>query len=94
MYSVSKYLGGLLKPHTGKTEAHVKNSAALVAFLDELILAPIDSPESLDVVSLYTVVPLQHTLDWLQPLFSEPILYLFQRVLTSTDGQCLSRTKG
>lgn len=59
---MSKFLTGLLKPLVGKTEAHVKNSASLVALLDSTMLAPTDVIVSLDVVSLYTNVPIQQTL--------------------------------
>lgn len=83
-YAVSKFLAGLLKPYVGKTEAYVKNSASLVIVLDSIKLVPMDLFVSLDVVSLYTNVPLQQTLQWLEPLFPTSVMALFQCVLTST----------
>lgn len=67
-----------------KSETYVKNSAALAPVLDSLTLAPSDLLVSPDVVSLYTKVPVQQTLQWLKPLFPESTLDLFRYVLAST----------
>lgn len=62
-YLISKYLSSLLKPHVEKTDAYVKNSPTLIPDLDSLILTASDLLVSLDLVSLYTNIPIQQTLE-------------------------------
>lgn len=71
---------GLTKPCLGKPEAHVWNSAQLVKQLEAVTLALTDGLISLDVVSLFTRVPISVTLE----LFPEATVKLFEFVLTST----------
>lgn len=97
-YFISKYLAGLLKPCVGKTEAYVKNSSALVPALESLVWAPLALFVSLDVVSLYTNVPVQQTLDWLRPFFPGAVINLFRCVLSSTccmfNGMFFEQARG
>lgn len=76
-YQRSKYLTSLLKTLLGNTDAHVKNSTELVETLDSLVRGPGGRLVSLDVVSLFTGVPLRETLDLLTPLFSEATVWMF-----------------
>lgn len=59
----------MLKPDVRKTEIYMKNYATLVETLGNLILDSNDIMQSLDVVLLYTRIPLKETMDLLTPLF-------------------------
>lgn len=84
-YEVAKYLASLLKLFLGKTDFHVKNSATLAQSLDEVQISSEDLLFSLDVVFLFTRVPLEPTLALLEPVsyhsrYSIPLcaeMYLF-----------------
>ncbi|KAG8229594.1 hypothetical protein J437_LFUL002317, partial [Ladona fulva] len=41
-YNLAKYLTGLLSPHVGKCEHHIRNSSHLIIILDEIHLDPSD----------------------------------------------------
>lgn len=77
-YDLSKYLAGLLKPLLGHIDMNVWNSAVLVETLGSLTLAPMDLLVSLDVVSLFTRIPLRPTLEVLTPLFPEATVKQFE----------------
>lgn len=95
---ISKYLAGILRPHLDHTEAFVKYSATLAQTLHVVVLTPQDLLVSLDVVSLFTQVPLQPTTEVLSGLFSEMIVKLFKYVLWSTyftyNGQLYEQMDG
>lgn len=65
-YNITNYLAKLPKHLLSHTKVHVKNSAALVQVLDEV------------TVSLFTKVPLKPTIERMAPLFSEPMVKLFE----------------
>ncbi|XP_046395026.1 uncharacterized protein LOC124162506 [Ischnura elegans] len=67
-YYVAKYLTGILTPFLGLSEHHVKNSLEFVNTLKGIRLDPTDLMVSLDVVSLFTRVPLVDTLSLLENL--------------------------
>lgn len=73
-YNISKYLTGLLEPSGGFTEAYVRNSTTHIQTLDAVTLAPDDLLVSLDVVSLFTRVPLKPSIDLLTPLYFPKLL--------------------
>lgn len=79
-YDITKYLAGLLKPQLGQTDAYVKNSTVLAQILDTVI--PVQGV-SLDVVSLFTNVPVEPTMKLIQPLFRDLVVKLFEYILRS-----------
>ncbi|XP_071441632.1 uncharacterized protein [Hetaerina americana] len=83
-YNLAKYLTGVLAPHVGNCSHHVKNSADFINTLRGIHLNPSDIMISLDVVSLFTRVPLQETLSLLEKKFDADTVKLFHHALTST----------
>ncbi|XP_046382357.1 uncharacterized protein LOC124153305 [Ischnura elegans] len=86
-YNLARYLAGILSPYVGGCEHHIKNSAEFVGTLEELRTDENDLLVSLDVVSLFTRVPLQDTLKLLADKFDHRTVKLFLRTLTSTYFQ-------
>lgn len=82
-YQVTKYLAGLLTPYLGKTEGYVKNSISLVQTLDSVTLSHNDIMVNQDVVSLFTNMPPDVTLEMLRLLFPPPVMEIFCCVLRS-----------
>ncbi|XP_046398161.1 uncharacterized protein LOC124164967 [Ischnura elegans] len=97
-YNLAKYLTWLLSPYVGLGEHHVKNSAEFVNILDDIKVKDTDILVSLDVVSLFTRVPLVDTIELLQNIFDENTVKLFHHVLTSTyfkyDQEFFEQTDG
>lgn len=56
-YHIAKYLAGLLRPHTGKTESHIRNLIKLAGVLDTVKLDPSGLLINLDIVPLFMRVP-------------------------------------
>lgn len=86
----------LLKPYVcSRTETSVKNSVEMVTLLDTIRLSSEERLISLDVVSLYTKIPLKPTIDLLAALFPTEI---FKFILFSTyfvyDGIFCKQTEG
>ena len=79
-----------------KTAHHVKNSFHFIRILESLKIKPGDLMVSLDVVSLFTKVPVEESLTLLTQHFNKDILALYKHVLTSThfcvDGQFYEQT--
>lgn len=65
----------------GNTDAYIRNSTALTEVLDAVVISPSDLLDSLDVMSLFTKVPLELSLTLLGPLFLAPVVALFEYVL-------------
>jgi hypothetical protein len=86
-YNLAKYLAGILTPHVGRCEHHIKNSKDFVEILSDIRLQETDLLVSLDVVSLFTRVPLEDTLRLLAEKFDEYTVQLFHHVLTTTYFQ-------
>jgi hypothetical protein len=76
----------------------VKNSAHFIQILNSIHIQPTDLMVSFDVVSLFTKVPIEDSLQLLSIHFENNILALFKHVLTSTyfsfDGQFYEQTDG
>ncbi|KAG8237323.1 hypothetical protein J437_LFUL014488, partial [Ladona fulva] len=68
-YNLAKYLASLLSPLVGHCEHHITNSTEFVKILPKIHLDPEDIMVSFDVVSLFTRVPLEDTLDLLKNQF-------------------------
>ncbi|KAG8236414.1 hypothetical protein J437_LFUL012835 [Ladona fulva] len=83
-YNLAKYLTGLLSPHVGKCEHHIRNSSHLINILDEIHLDPSNIMVILDVVSLFTKVPLKETFQQLEAIFDKRTIDLFNIALTTT----------
>ena len=68
-YNLAKYLTGILSPYVGLCAHHIKNSSEFVQTLSGIQLENTDLLVSLDVVSLFTRVPLADTLRLLESKF-------------------------
>ncbi|XP_046395746.1 uncharacterized protein LOC124163008 [Ischnura elegans] len=86
-YNLAKYLTGVLSPYVGHCEHHIKNSTEFVKILAGIRLKETDLLVSLDVVSLFTRVPLDDTLRLLAEKFDGDTVQLFRHVLNSTYFQ-------
>lgn len=67
----------------GKADSHIKNSVELATFMDTITLDLNDDLLSLDVVSLFTHVPIEPTMKFLEPLLPQPVVKLFEYMLQS-----------
>ncbi|XP_046387506.1 uncharacterized protein LOC124157076 [Ischnura elegans] len=83
-YNLAKYLTGILAPHVGVSEHHVKNSLEFVETIKEIRVDTTDILVSLDVVSFFTCVPLADTMRLLAERFDPDTVNIFHHVLTST----------
>ena len=61
--TLAKYLAKLLFPHSINRESYVKNSYEFVQTIKQLKIQPNDILVSLDIVSLFTNIPVEETLD-------------------------------
>ena len=86
-YHLAKHLTELLRPHIGGTESYVRDSAHFLERLGGLSLQPGDIMVSFDVVSLFTMVPVDDVLGHLADLFPADITALFRHVLKTTYFQ-------
>ena len=86
-YDLAKYLAKLLKPFIGKTDTHVKDSAHFIDKISTMTITTGDILVSFDVVSLFTKVPLQDTMQHLEQFFPADIISLFKLCLTETYFQ-------
>jgi hypothetical protein len=62
-YGLAKHLAGQLKPLTGNSILHIKNSEAFVQKLQNMQLQETDLMVSFDITSLFTKVPTEDTAD-------------------------------
>ncbi|XP_021967789.1 uncharacterized protein LOC110862888 [Folsomia candida] len=65
-YKLSKYLANILTPVASKHEFSIKNSTELVKDLKKLKSRPGDIKVSFDVTSLFTMVPIPETIDYIK----------------------------
>ncbi|XP_046399906.1 uncharacterized protein LOC124166418 [Ischnura elegans] len=97
-YDLARHLVGILSPYVGLCEHHIKNSAEFVQTLSEIHVEKTDLLVSLDVVSLFTRVPLTDTLCLLERKFEPDTVKLFHHVLTSTyfqfNGEFFEQAEG
>ncbi|KAG8224978.1 hypothetical protein J437_LFUL003356, partial [Ladona fulva] len=83
-YHLARYLSKLLAPHIGKSPHHVKNSKDFIEKIRQYRLSPNDLLVSFDVISLFTRVPVDDTIQLLTPWFDHSTLNLFHLTLKST----------
>jgi hypothetical protein len=83
-YALAKYLMGLPSPLVGQSDHHTRNSEAFVQKLHDIWLNKADILVSFDVVSLFTKVPLDDTLQLFSGRFQRQTVDLIKHVLTST----------
>jgi hypothetical protein len=83
--ALAKYLAGLLSPLVGQLNSHIKNSEVFVQELKSIILQETDILVSFDVVSLFTKVPLEDTMQLLSQHLDEQMVVLVRHVLTTTN---------
>ena len=70
-YDLAKWLARILSPLAGKTSSNVKNSVHFVQTVREMTFKENDWMVSFDVVSLFTRVPVDETLDEIATKLSE-----------------------
>jgi hypothetical protein len=80
-YLLAKHLAGLVGPLVGLTEHHIRNSASFIEKLQTICLQESDISVSFDVLSLFTRVPLNDTLQLLEQHFDNKMIYLFWQAL-------------
>jgi hypothetical protein len=83
-YALVKYLTDQLRPLVGQSDCHIRNSEAFVQKLQSIKLQEMDILVSFNVVSLFTEVPLEETIQLLSVKFNKQTAYLFRHVLTTT----------
>ena len=83
-YKIAKHLSKLLQPFIGQTETFIKDSTHFIEKLKDIKLTPEDRLISFDVVSLFTKVPVEETLQYIKEIFPEDIATLFRHCLTTT----------
>jgi hypothetical protein len=97
-YQLARHLAGLLNPLTGHSQDREKNLIDFVDTLHSLRVRPEDIMSGFDVVSLFTNALTADFPKILGRHFSENIVALFTRVLTSTyfvyHGQYYNQTDG
>jgi hypothetical protein len=81
---LAKYLAGLLSQLVGHSVHHTRNSEAFVQKLQSICLKETGILVSFDVVSLFTKVPLDDTLQLLSRQFHKQTVDLIRHVLTTT----------
>jgi hypothetical protein len=82
-YALAKYLKDLLRPLVGQSDCHIRNSEAFVQKLQSIELQEMDILVSFDVVSLFTKLPLEDTIQLLSAKFNKQTVDLFRHVLTT-----------
>ena len=83
-YYVAKHMSKLLSPHIGQTESYLKDSKHFVQKIKDLYLEPGDILVSFDVVSLFTRVPVEESLDYISEIFTKDLVDIFRVCLTTT----------
>jgi hypothetical protein len=86
-YDLVKVLTTMLRPHVGNTDTFVKDSTQFVEKLQNIQLGPNDRLVSFDVVSLFTLVPIRESLNYVSELFPNDITKLFELCLSSSYFQ-------
>jgi hypothetical protein len=97
-YTLAKYLTGLLRLLVGQSNCHIRNSEAFMQKLQSIKLQEMDILVSFDVVLLFTIVPLDDTIQLLSAKFNMQTVDLFRHVLTTTyflyDGSFYDQKDG
>ena len=86
-YNISKHLSHLLQPHIGKTSSYIRDSAHFIEKINQLKIDDNDLLVSFDVVSLFTKVPINDTLQHIEQLFSPDITSLYRQCLSTSYFQ-------
>lgn len=71
LYELEKYLGEILKNIVGKTEANIKDSWEFIKYIKNKSIPDNHSIISLDVISLYTNIPIQLALSVIKNKWNE-----------------------
>jgi hypothetical protein len=91
-------LAGLLGVHIGGSPHRVRNSMEVINTIHTLRARPRDILAGFDVISLFTLAPIEKALRLLSRHFLEAILRLFRHVLTSSffsfNGHFYEQTDG
>ena len=86
-YHLAKYLTTLLNPFIGRTDSYIRDSTHFIEKIKNISLGPNDILVSFDVVSLFTMVPVNQALQYINENFSNDIATLFRHCLTTTYFQ-------
>ncbi|OXA48236.1 uncharacterized protein LOC110855495 [Folsomia candida] len=109
-YQVASYLSNILKKLSNNHVYTIKNSAEFISEIKNLKIRPGDTKVSFDVVSLFTKVPIEESLNYIKKLLNEKndgswtkltnedIMDLLEICLSSTyfkyDGKFYHQTEG
>jgi hypothetical protein len=97
-YALAKYLASLLSQLVGHSDHRIRNSETFVQKLQSVCLKETDILVSFDVVSLFTKVPLDDTLQLLSRQFHKQTVDLIRHMLTTTyfhlDGSFYHQING
>jgi hypothetical protein len=83
-YRLAQHLAGLFGANTGDSTHHLRNSVEFIDTIHTLRAGPRDIFVSFDVVSLFTMVPIEEALHLLSRHFDEAILRIFPHILTTS----------
>jgi len=82
--NLARYLAGILSPFVGQSEHHIKNSETFLQKIQSIVLKDTDTMVCIDVVALFTSVPLEDTLQIFSQKFHRETVDLMKQVLTKT----------
>ncbi|KAJ8921269.1 hypothetical protein NQ315_013741 [Exocentrus adspersus] len=80
----ARFLAKQLQPYIGQSETYIKDSAHFIEKIKNLGVAPNNILVSFNAVSLFTMVPVNETMNYLKDSFLEDLVKLFQHCLTTT----------
>ena len=86
-YNIAKHLTKLLEPYIGQTDTYIRDSTHFIEKIKDITLRPNDMLVSFDVVSLFTMVPINEALLYIRQNFTDDITALFEHCLTTTYFQ-------
>ena len=97
-YYIAKHMSKLLAAHTGKTDSYLKDSAHFIQKIQDLHLEPGDILVSFDVVSLFTRVPVNESLNYISEIFTKDLVDIFRACLSTSyfmwDGDFYEQIDG
>ena len=86
-YNIAKHLTTMIQPLIGQTDSYIRDSAHFIEKIAPLTVKPDDLLVSFDVVSLFTMVPIDESLQLIKNHFPEDICALFHHCLKTTYFQ-------
>lgn len=97
-YALEKYLSKQLKPLIGNGFSFIKDSTDIVEMMKHWKMCENDTLISFDIVSLYTMVPIDKAIDVVKEVVNEEIANLVEICLRSTifvfRGEIYEQTEG